>query len=146
MISMCVWVLASCVTCRNYHKLSTHSLLILLPIHSHHHSPCSHHSGTSPPGVWPLEDDQHQLPASVGYDHPEDWVGHSQYRTQQTTCINELNSKSFETKPRIWHMEFVNSLDVSTQTRVIISNEKLQKLAHLNTLGLVGKMTACERW
>ena len=43
-------------------------------------------------------------------------------------------------------MEFVNLLDVSTQTRVIISNEKLQKLAHLNTLGLAGKMTASERW
>ena len=27
-------------------------------------------------------------------------------------------------------MEFVNSLDISTQTRDIISNEKLQKLAH----------------
>ena len=35
-------------------------------------------------------------------------------------------------------------LDVSTQARVIISNEKLQTLAHLNTIGLVGKMTACE--
>ena len=36
-------------------------------------------------------------------------------------------------------MEFVNLLDVLTQTRVIISNEKLQKkLAHLNTVSLVG--------
>ena len=36
-------------------------------------------------------------------------------------------------------------LDVLTQARVIISNEKLQKLAQLNTLGLAGKMTASER-
>ena len=36
-------------------------------------------------------------------------------------------------------MEFVHSVDVPTQTRVIISNEKLQKLAHLNTLGFGGK-------
>ena len=60
-------------------------------IHSLHPPPHSHHSGTSPPGVWPLEGDQHQLPTSVGYDHPEDWVGHGQYRTQPTTYTNELN-------------------------------------------------------
>ena len=45
----------------------------------------------SPPGVWPLEGDPFQLPTSVGYDHPEDWVGHGQYSTQPTTCTNELN-------------------------------------------------------
>ena len=32
-----------------------------------------------------------QLPTSVGSDHPEDWVGHGQYRTQPTTCTNELS-------------------------------------------------------
>ena len=66
-------------------KENTHSRLPLLPIHSLYHPPHSHHSGTSPPGVWPLEGDQHQLPTSVGYDHPEDWVGHGQYRIQSTT-------------------------------------------------------------
>ena len=65
--------------------------LPLLPIHSHYHPPHSHHSGTSPPGVWPLEGDQAQLPTSVVYDHPEDWVGHGEYRTQAITCTKELN-------------------------------------------------------
>ena len=46
----------------------------------------------SPLGVWPLEGDQAELPTSVGSDHPEDWVGHGQYRTQPTTCTNELNA------------------------------------------------------
>ena len=27
----------------------------------------------------------------MGCDHSEDWVGHGQYRTQTTTCTNELN-------------------------------------------------------
>ena len=71
-------------TCGNQHKLSTHSLLTLLPIHSLYHPPHSHHSGTSPSGVWPLEGVQTELPTSVGYDHPEDWVGHGQYRTPPT--------------------------------------------------------------
>ena len=60
-------------------------------IHSLYHPPHPHHSGMSPPGVWPLEGDPLQLPPSVGYDHPEDWVGHGQYSTQPTTCTNELN-------------------------------------------------------
>ena len=46
----------------------------------------------SPPGVWPLEGGPLQLPTSVGSDHPEDWVGHGQYRTQPTTCTNEMNA------------------------------------------------------
>ena len=29
----------------------------------------------SPLGVWPLEGDPLELPTSVGYNHPEDWVG-----------------------------------------------------------------------
>ena len=45
----------------------------------------------SPPGVWPLVGDLLELPPSVGYDHPEDWVGHGQYSTQPTTSTNELN-------------------------------------------------------
>ena len=45
----------------------------------------------SPPGVWPLEGGPLKLQTSVGYDRPEDWVGHGQYRTQPTTCTNELN-------------------------------------------------------
>ena len=43
------------------------------------------------PGAWPLEGDPPQLPTSVGCDRSEDWVGHGQYRTQTTTCTNELN-------------------------------------------------------
>ena len=61
------------------------------PIHSHFDSPHSHHSGMSPPGVWSLEGDPLQLPTSVEYNQPENWVGHGQYSTQPTTCINELN-------------------------------------------------------
>ena len=38
-----------------------------------------------------MEGDPLQLPPSVGYDHPEDWVGHGQYSTQPTTCTNEVN-------------------------------------------------------
>ena len=45
----------------------------------------------SPPGVWPLEGDPPQLPPSVGYDDPEDWVEHVQYSTQPTMCTNEVN-------------------------------------------------------
>ena len=45
----------------------------------------------SPSGVWPLEGNPFELPPSVGYDHPEDWVGHGQYNTQPKTCTNELN-------------------------------------------------------
>ena len=60
-------------------------------MHSLHHPPHSHHSGTSPPEVWPLEGDHMLLPPSVGYNHPEEWVGHGQYSKQPTTCTNELN-------------------------------------------------------
>ena len=28
----------------------------------------------------------------MGYNHSEEWVGHGQYRTQPTTCTNELNA------------------------------------------------------
>ena len=42
-------------------------------------------------GVWPLEGDHLELPSSVGYDHPEEWMGHGQYSTQPTMCTNELN-------------------------------------------------------
>ena len=61
------------------------------PIHSLYHPPHSHHSGMSPPDVWPLEDDPLELPTSVGYDHPVNWVRHSQYSTQPITCTNEMN-------------------------------------------------------
>ena len=66
-------------------------LLPLLPIHSLHHHPHSHHSGMSPPGVWPVEGDHIQLPPSVGLHQPEDWVDtvntvHSQQHLQHNQC------------------------------------------------------------
>ena len=75
----------------HYNYLPCLSARQLTPIHSHCHPPHSHYRGTSPSGVWPLEGDPLQLPTSVGYDHPEDWVGHGQYSTQTTTCTNQLN-------------------------------------------------------
>ena len=56
-------------------ELSAHSLPINL-FHSLYCFSHSHHSGMSPLGVWPLEGDHPELLASVGYKHPEDWVGH----------------------------------------------------------------------
>ena len=79
---LCSSLLCHFVTCGNKHKLSANSLLPLTPIHSLYHPPYSHHSGMSPPGVWPLKGGPLELPTSVRFDHPEDCVGHGQHSTQ----------------------------------------------------------------
>ena len=86
-------------------------LLPLLPINSRPNPPHSHHSDTSPPGVWPVEGDHMQLPTSVGFHLPKDWVDtvntvHGQQHLQhnQCWCVAGQHSELNDVTTRVCNM------------------------------------------